>query len=69
MTEKPDFVAKFWEALSDTPFRVPGLERGIAAVVRAVRERDIAICYDADKSTHPADLAERIRAEIDGNLS
>jgi hypothetical protein len=41
---------------------IEGLERFAALVAAAEREACAKVCREADKSTHPADLAAAIRA-------
>ena len=41
-----------------------GLERFAALVAAAEREACAKVCEAADKSTHPADLADAIRARV-----
>ena len=76
ITEKPDFVEIFYNVYQDG---LRPAKAAIAAVVRAVQERDIEICKQhehacIEKRLHnigagAADCADIIRAEIDWNLS
>lgn len=61
------FAASFWGSRESVPDRLRDEaeplydQKAIDAAVAAERERCARLCEQADKSTHPADLADAIR--------